>query len=98
MPPTLQALLDAHLPADAAEAHFTASALVVDVDAGKIALLNHAKLRRWLQSGGHAEPVDQGLMHLAALREARAETGCEVRLHEAAPSLIDVDIHPIPGN
>lgn len=56
------------------------------------------KLQRWLQSGGHAEPVDQGLMHLAALREARAETGCEVRLHEAAPSLIDVDIHPIPGN
>jgi hypothetical protein len=48
MPPTLQALLDAHLPADAAE--------------------------------------------------ARAETGCEVRLHEAAPSLIDVDIHPIPGS
>jgi hypothetical protein len=43
------------------------------------------KLQRCLQSGGHAEPVDQGLMHLAALREARAETGCEVRLHEAAP-------------
>lgn len=79
------------------DAHFTASALVVDVAAGKVALLRHAKLQRWLQPGGHVEPVDQGLMHLAAMREAREETGCEVRLHEAAPSLIDVDVHPIPA-
>jgi 8-oxo-dGTP pyrophosphatase MutT (NUDIX family) len=80
-----------------ADAHFTASALVVDTDAGKVALLHHAKLRRWLQPGGHAEPGDGGSMYLTALREAREETGCEVRLHEAAPSLIDVDVHPIPA-
>jgi 8-oxo-dGTP pyrophosphatase MutT (NUDIX family) len=121
MPPTLQALLDAHLPADAAEAHslaemrrllprlaqpfsrhqpeahFTASALVVDVDAGKIALLNHGKLRRWLQPGGHAEPGDGGSMYLTALREAREETGCEVRLFDPTPTLLDVDVHPIPA-
>mgnify|MGYP003340714918 CR=1 FL=1 len=80
-----------------ADAHFTASALVVDADAGKVALLHHAKLQRWLQPGGHAEPVDDGLMHLTALREAREETGCEVRLHEAVPALLDVDVHPIPA-
>jgi 8-oxo-dGTP pyrophosphatase MutT (NUDIX family) len=121
MPPSLQALLDAHVPADAAEAqsvaemrrllprldqpfsrhqaeaHFTASALVVDVDAGKIALLNHAKLRRWLQPGGHAEPGDGGSMHLTALREAREETGCEIRLYDPTPTLLDVDVHPIPA-
>ncbi|MBU6377698.1 MAG: NUDIX hydrolase [Gammaproteobacteria bacterium] len=121
MPPSLQGLLDAHVPADAAEAHslaemrrllprldqplsrqqpeahFTASALVVDVEAGKIALLYHAKLRRWLQPGGHAEPGDGGLMHVTALREAREETGCEVRLHHPTPTLFDVDVHPIPA-
>ncbi len=119
MPPSLQDLLDAHLPADAdearsldemrrllphlaqpfsrhqPEAHFTASALVVDVKAGKIALLHHAKLRRWLQPGGHAEPDDGGLVHLTALREAREETGCEVRLYDPTPMLLDVDVHPI---
>ena len=79
------------------EAHFTASALVVDVDAGKIALLNHAKLRHWLQPGGHAEPGDGGYMHVTALREAREETGCEVRLYDPTPSLLDVDVHPIPA-
>ena len=47
MPPTLQALLDAHLPADAAE--------------------------------------------------AREETGCEVRLFDPTPTLLDVDVHPIPA-
>jgi 8-oxo-dGTP pyrophosphatase MutT (NUDIX family) len=79
------------------EAHFTASALVVDVEAGKIALLHHAKLQRWLQPGGHAEPGDGGLMHLTALREAREETGCEVRLYDLTPTLLDVDVHPIPA-
>jgi len=78
-------------------AHFTASAVVVDVGAGKVALLHHRKLRRWLQPGGHAEPDDGGFMHLTALREAREETGCEVRLHEAMPTLLDVDVHLIPA-
>jgi len=121
MTSALHTLLDAHVPADAAEAqslaemrrllprldqpfsrhqpeaHFTASALVVDVEAGKIALLHHAKLQRWLQPGGHAEPGDGGLMHLTALREAREETGCEVRLYDPTPMLLDVDVHPIPA-
>jgi len=80
-----------------AEAHFTASALLVDDDAGKVVLLHHVKLRRWLQPGGHAEPDDGGLMHLTALREAREETGCQVRLYHSTPTLLDVDVHLIPA-
>lgn len=91
--PLLGEPLSRHQP----DAHFTASALVVDPDARKLALLHHAKLQRWLQPGGHAEPVDDGLMHSTALREAREETGCEVRLHDAVPGLLDVDVHPIPA-
>jgi hypothetical protein len=34
-----------------AEAHFTGSAVVVDVAAGRVAMLHHAKLKRWLQPG-----------------------------------------------
>lgn len=79
-----------------ADAHLTASALVVDASSGRIALLHHAKLRRWLQPGGHVEPTDAGIMHRAALREAQEETGCEVRLHDPTPTLLDVDVHGIP--
>lgn len=80
-----------------APAHFTASALVVDLEAGRVALLHHAKLKKWLQPGGHAEAVDAGLMHRTALREAKEETGCDVRLYHPIPTLLDVDVHPIPA-
>jgi len=78
-------------------AHFTASALVLDQANHRIALIHHAKLRRWLQPGGHAEPQDNGLMHLTALREAQEETGCEVSLYRDSPNPIDVDVHLIPA-
>ena len=29
--------------------------------------------------------------------EAREETGCEVRLYDPTPTLLDVDVHPIPA-
>jgi len=78
-------------------AHFTASALLVDIEAGRVALLHHAKLDKWLQPGGHAEAIDEGLMHHAALREATEETGCAVRLYHDPPTLLDVDVHRIPA-
>jgi 8-oxo-dGTP pyrophosphatase MutT (NUDIX family) len=78
------------------EAHFTGSAVVIDPIMGRVALLHHAKLNRWLQPGGHAEPSDGGIMSVTALREAREETGCAVRLHEWAMMPIDVDVHLIP--
>jgi 8-oxo-dGTP pyrophosphatase MutT (NUDIX family) len=79
--------------------HLTCSACVIDGDASHVLLLHHARLERWLQPGGHAEPGDstpQG----AALRELREESG----LAEPAPlpgasgsALVDLDVHEIPA-
>jgi len=80
-----------------APAHFTASALVINPDADRVALLHHAKLKKWLQPGGHVESVDAGLLHRTALREAKEETGCDVRLYHRIPTLLDVDVHLIPA-
>lgn len=76
-------------------AHFTASALVVDAGGTRTCLVQHAKLGRLLQPGGHIEDDDASVEE-AALREAREETGLEVRLHPDAPRPLDVDVHRIP--
>ena len=78
-------------------AHFTGSAVVVTPDGAKVCLVLHAKLKRWLQPGGHADVRDAGSMEATALREAREETGCEVSLHPSAPRPLDVDVHVIPA-
>jgi 8-oxo-dGTP pyrophosphatase MutT (NUDIX family) len=78
-------------------AHFTGSAVVVDPEAGRVCLVHHGKLDRWLQPGGHAEEGDGGSLEATALREAREETGLQVRLHPAAPRPLDVDAHRIPA-
>lgn len=78
-------------------AHFTGSAVVVTPDGARVCLVLHGKLNRWLQPGGHAEAADGGSMEQTALREAREETGCEVRLHPLAPRPLDVDVHTIPA-
>jgi 8-oxo-dGTP pyrophosphatase MutT (NUDIX family) len=77
------------------KAHFTASAVVVDAAGERTCLVQHAKLGRRLQPGGHIELGDEGPPQ-AALREVREETGLEVRLHPYAPRPLDVDIHEIP--
>ncbi|MBL8910784.1 MAG: NUDIX hydrolase [Archangium sp.] len=76
-------------------AHFTGSAVVVTADRTRVCLVLHAKLHRWLQPGGHADPADGGSMAATALREAREETGCDVEL--LSPKPIDVDVHTIPA-
>lgn len=78
-------------------AHFTGSAVVVTPDGQRVCLVLHAKLKRWLQPGGHADASDGGSMEATALREAREETGCEVSLHPAAARPLDVDVHVIPA-
>jgi 8-oxo-dGTP pyrophosphatase MutT (NUDIX family) len=78
-------------------AHFTGSAVVVTPDGGRVCLVLHAKLGRWLQPGGHAEAGDGGELERTALREAAEETGLEVRLHETAARPLDVDVHVIPA-
>ena len=76
-------------------AHFTASAYVIDEAHTRTCLVEHAKLGRLLQPGGHVEPGDPSL-EAAALREAREETALEVELHPTAPRPFDLDIHEIP--
>lgn len=76
-------------------AHFTASAFVVDQNGARTCLVQHVKLNRLLQPGGHVEQSDLSL-EAAALREAYEETALEVVLHPAAPRPFDLDIHEIP--
>ncbi len=78
-------------------AHFTGSAMVVSPDGARVCLVLHAKLNRWFQPGGHADPADGGRMDQTALREAREETGLDVALVSAAPAPFDVDVHVIPA-
>jgi 8-oxo-dGTP pyrophosphatase MutT (NUDIX family) len=76
-------------------AHFTASAFVVDETGARACLVQHVKLDRLLQPGGHIEASDISL-EAAALREAHEETALEVELHPDAPRPFDLDIHEIP--
>jgi len=78
-----------------ASAHFTASAFVIDGDCGRTCLVQHVKLGRLLQPGGHVEADDISL-EVAALREAHEETGLVCELHPVAPRPFDLDIHRIP--
>jgi 8-oxo-dGTP pyrophosphatase MutT (NUDIX family) len=78
---------------DEPKAHFTASAVVVDPEGAHTLLVHHGKSGNWFQPGGHFEPADDSAGD-AALREAREETGLEVRL--GRPELLDVDVHWVP--
>ncbi len=73
--------------------HLTGSAWIVDETFSHALLLHHSKLNKWLQPGGHIE--DDADLLSASLREAREETGADVRPH--FPSIFDVDIHEIPA-
>ena len=44
------------------DGHITASAMVIDPEAGRVLLTLHKKLRMWLQTGGHCEPGDATLV------------------------------------
>jgi 8-oxo-dGTP pyrophosphatase MutT (NUDIX family) len=86
------AFIDGHTDAllrTCAPGHLTGSALVVDPASGTFLLLHHAKLRRWLQPGGHAD--GDGNLAAVARREATEETGIE-GLRVVLPA-IDLDVH-----
>lgn len=78
-------------------AHFTGSAVVVSADGAQVCLVQHARLKRWLQPGGHSNPEDEGDLLRTALREAWEETQLAVALHPAARGPLDVDAHVIPA-
>ncbi|BBK36171.1 hypothetical protein STAQ_12490 [Allostella sp. ATCC 35155] len=79
--------------------HVTGSGVILD-PAGRVLLIFHETLQRWLQPGGHVDPGEMAWE--GVLREMREETGA------AAAHLIpwcddprvpfDIDIHPIPPN
>jgi 8-oxo-dGTP pyrophosphatase MutT (NUDIX family) len=71
--------------------HLTGSALVVDAEGGRVVVLHHRKLGRWLQPGGHCD----GDANLAAvaLREASEETGIDDL--RVLPVAVDLDVHEV---
>lgn len=80
-----------------AEGHLTGSAIAVSADGGRVLLVHHRKLARWLQPGGHANPGETSGEQVA-LREALEETGVSgLRLDPDAPRPLDVDVHEIPA-
>jgi 8-oxo-dGTP pyrophosphatase MutT (NUDIX family) len=78
-----------HLPG-----HITGSAWIINNDATKVLLVEHAKLHKWLQPGGHADG-DENVLRVA-LREANEETGL-INLTTVSDGLFDIDIHAIPA-
>jgi 8-oxo-dGTP pyrophosphatase MutT (NUDIX family) len=92
----LAAELERPLSRDQPEAHFTASAFVVDERCERTCLVQHVKLGRLLQPGGHFEETDVSF-EAAALREAAEETALELELHPTAPRPFDLDVHQIPA-
>jgi 8-oxo-dGTP pyrophosphatase MutT (NUDIX family) len=80
--------------------HATASALVVDPRGRRVLLRWHARMQRWLQVGGHADPGETDPWAIAT-REAREETGLD-DLEPLLPSLERVPVHivvvPVPAS
>ena len=74
-----------------ADGHFTGSALVVEQGTGRVLMLFHTKLRKWLQPGGHTD--GEATMAATALREATEETGIDDLRVLTEP--IDLDIHEV---
>lgn len=77
-----------HLPG-----HITGSAWIVNQDATKVLLVEHAKLHKWLQPGGHADG-DENILRVA-LKEVEEETGLMNLQYDG--QLFDIDIHSIPA-
>jgi 8-oxo-dGTP pyrophosphatase MutT (NUDIX family) len=74
--------------------HFTASGFVASPDRLSLLLIEHAKLGRWLQPGGHMELGDPSVEE-AARREIAEETGI-ASLSRVGTTLVRIDTHEIP--
>lgn len=75
--------------------HFTASGFVRSPDQTSVLLVEHLRLQRWLQPGGHVDPDDSGPLD-AAMREIVEETGCAA-LDPLTDQLFGIDVHAIPA-
>jgi 8-oxo-dGTP pyrophosphatase MutT (NUDIX family) len=72
--------------------HLTASALIVSADSTRVLLTLHARLGRWLQTGGHCE--DDATTAAAAHREATEESGIVGLVVDTVPVLLSR--HEVP--
>jgi 8-oxo-dGTP pyrophosphatase MutT (NUDIX family) len=75
------------------QAHFTASAWIVNLHSKEVIMLHHKKLNKWLQPGGHADGETD--LQIVAKKEAHEETGLN-HLNLATENIFDLDIHEIP--
>jgi len=79
--------------------HVTTSAFILDGRGGRILLIHHRSLARWLQPGGHYEMPET--LEASALREAFEETGVRGLAldpwHRESGIPIDIDSHLIPA-
>lgn len=73
-----------------APGHVTATGLVLDPD-GRMAMVLHGRLNRWLLPGGHVEVGDASIA-AAAAREVLEETGLVV----SGGCVVGADVHGIP--
>jgi 8-oxo-dGTP pyrophosphatase MutT (NUDIX family) len=71
------------------DGHFTGSSWVVNHEGNKGLILLHAKIKRWLQPGGHAD--GDACLAGVALKEATEETGIAGLKVWSNP--IDLDVH-----
>jgi 8-oxo-dGTP pyrophosphatase MutT (NUDIX family) len=76
------------------DGHLTGSVLILDAARERVLLTLHAKLRMWLQTGGHCEPQDEALA-AAALREGVEESGI-ADLELLVPGPVQLDRHLTP--
>lgn len=74
-------------------AHLTASSLIWSPTDRRVLLTLHARLGRWLQTGGHIDPGDPDL-ESAALREATEESGLSGLVLDPTPLLLSR--HEVP--
>src|SRR3989442_11402042 len=82
------------------EGHLTGSAIVVSTDGGRVLLLRHRKLQRWLQPGGHADPGGKGgeTVALGEALEGQAFSGFALLPGARRPPDLTVTDIPHPGD
>lgn len=78
-----------------AAGHITGSAWLLNPAGDKALLTLHRNLKRWMQTGGHADGDPDVLR--TALREAEEESGI-TGIRPLCTGIMDVDIHTIPAN
>lgn len=80
------------------DGHLTASAFLLNDAGTHLLFLQHKKLNRWLQPGGHIDDTDSSILD-AALREMEEETGLKrTDVELISLDIFDLDAHLIPEN